>query len=234
MNKLKDGSITQDRRLDRLIDFDERSRNFPILSLFKEKKERSYTWRCNSWLDQRSEGACCGFGICHELAARPAEVKGLTNQYAREKIYWEAQKIDPWEGGAYPKAKPRYEGTSVRAAIKIAQDLGWFDEYRWSFGIKDLILGIGYNGPAVLGVKWYNSMYSPGSNGFIKPSGGLAGGHCIIANAVNVKKKYFTLHNSWGKNWGINGECYITFDNMEKLLNDGGEAAFFIKRHCRI
>lgn len=231
---LKDGTKTQDRRLDRLESFDEESRQFPISStLDKKKKERSHTWRCNSWLDQKNEGACCGFGICHELAARPSEVQGLTNDYARTKIYWEAQKIDPWDGGAYPGANPRYEGTSVLAGIKVAQKLGWFDEYRWAFTFKDLILGVGYNGPAVLGIKWYNDMYRPDRNGFITPTGGVAGGHCIIANSVDVKKRIFTLHNSWGKNWGINGECHITFDDMEKLIKDRGEVAFFLKRHTK-
>ncbi len=231
---LRDKTVTQDKRLDRLEMFDEQSKQFPVSALLEKKKERSYTWRCNAWLDQGVEGACVGFGICHELAARPSEVQGLTNDYARRNIYWEAQKIDPWPGGVYPGAKPKYEGTAVLAGIKIAQKAGWFDEYRWAFSLNDLILGVGYNGPAVLGIKWYQDMYSSNREGFIRPTGRLVGGHCIIANAVNVKQKYFTLHNSWGKDWGINGECFITFDDMNKLIHQNGEVAFFMKRHSKI
>ncbi|RLI65907.1 MAG: hypothetical protein DRO67_02020 [Candidatus Asgardarchaeum californiense] len=216
--------------LGRRVQFDERSRNFPIRELVKMKRPRSYTWRCNSYLDQGSDGACVGFGVSHELIARPAEAKGITYDYAME-LYWEAQKIDPWEGGAYDGAEPFYEGTSVLAGVKAAQRDGWFDEYRWAFGLNDLILGVGYNGPAVIGVNWYEGMMDTDKHGYIKPTGRALGGHCILCNAINVKKKRFTLHNSWGINWGNNGECYISFHDMDTLLYNNGEAVFFLHRH---
>jgi len=234
MITLKDGSTTEDINLDRIIEFDEKSKEYPITSILKSKKLRSYTWRCNAWFNQGQEGACVGFGITHELSARPAEVPSLSNSYARQSIYWEAQKTDPWDGGAYPGANPFYEGTSVLAGVKIAQKLGWFESYRWSFGLEDLILGVGHNGPAVMGLRWYENMYNPDQDGFIIPTGKCVGGHCILCNGVNIKEKRFTLHNSWGQTWGINGECYISFNAMEKLLNEQGEACFFIKRHKKI
>ena len=228
---LRDGSVVEDIRLDRIEQFDERSRMFPIRTMVMEKPLRSYTWRCRAWLNQGAEGACVGFGVSHELAARPSEVPDLTDDYARRNIYWEAQKIDPWEGGAYPGASPFYEGTSVLAGVKIAKDLGWFDSYRWAFGLRDLQLGVGYNGPALMGLAWYEDMYYPDSKGYIHPTGKLAGGHCILCNAISVKLGRFTLHNSWGRHWGKEGECYITFDDMNKLLNQNGEAVFFLHRH---
>ena len=230
---LKDGSKVEDTRLDRVELFDERSRQYPI-SLFwdkKKKKQRSYTWRCNVQLNQGREGSCVGHGIAHELIARPSEVEGINHRYAKERIYWEAQKIDPWKGGAYPNAQPYYEGTAVLAGVKVAHKLGWFDSYRWAFGLEDLILGVGYNGPSVLGIRWYEGMTTPDESNYIKPTGRCVGGHCILCNAVNVKKQRFTLHNSWGKDWGINGECYINFEDMDKLLKQNGEAVFFQKRH---
>ena len=230
---LKDGSEVEDARLDRIIQFDERSKQYPLSWFWsgKTKKPRSYTWRCNDFLNQGREGSCVGHGIAHELIARPSEVEGITHSYAKERIYWEAQKIDPWEGGAYPGATRRYEGTTVLAGVKVARKLGWFDSYRWAFGLEDLIMGVGHNGPAVLGLRWFEGMRNVDINGYIKPIGKCVGGHCILCNAVNVKEQRFTLHNSWGINWGVNGECYITFDDMDKLLKQDGEAVFFQKRH---
>ena len=92
MITLKDGSKTEDVRLDRIKFFDDRSRGFPIRALVGPKELRSYTWRCDIFLDQGNEGACVGFGVSYELAARPSEVPDMDNQFAREKIYWEAQK----------------------------------------------------------------------------------------------------------------------------------------------
>lgn len=229
---LKNNVVTADIRCDRIVKFDERSRAFPIIKLVsKHKKLRSYTWRCREWLDQKNEGACVSTGIGHELAARPAEVKGLTFKYVKENIYWPAQESDDWPGGSYPNAHPYYEGTSVLAGIKIAHKMGWFDSFHWAFGLRDLQIGVGYHGPAVLGLRWYTGMYAPDSDGYIHPTGKIVGGHCILCNAINVKKERFTLHNSWGRGWGRDGECYISFGDMTKLLYQQGEAAFFKGRH---
>ncbi len=228
---LKDMSIVADVRLDRLVQFDERSRGYGIMAAIGTKSPRSYTWHCDQVLDQGPDGACVGFGVAHELIARPAEVKGITDSYAKTKIYWEAQKIDPWIGGSYPGANPFYEGTSVLAGAKIAKKLGWIDEYRWAFGVEELKLGVGYNGPAVVGIPWYIGMFYPDSNNYIHPTGSIAGGHCVLVNSINVKENRFTIHNSWGSSWGKNGEVYISFNDMDKLLRSNGEACFFLHRH---
>lgn len=232
MITLKDGSRVEDPRLGRIPSQDAKSRSFPIRALSASNaKPRSYTWRCNEWFDQGREGACVGFAIGHELAARPAEIRGLNYDILVKDFYWEAQKIDEWDGGSYPGASPQYAGTSVLAGLKVGKRLGYFEEYRWAFGIDDLIMGLGRNGPAVLGIPWFQSMYSPDSEGFIKPGGQLAGGHAILARAVNVNTEVITLRNSWGKEWGQNGDCYITFRDMEKMLTEEeGEAAFALQR----
>jgi len=230
INMLRDGSTVKDKRLDRIQEFDIRSRNYSIAKP-ERKKYRSYTWRCTTCLDQGKEGSCVGHGIAHELLARPVEVKNITHTYAKENIYWEAQRKDQWKGGSYPGANPVYEGTSVLSGVKVAQSLGWFEEYRWAFSFEELILGVGYNSPAVLGLKWYEGMGNTDKKGYITPTGKCVGGHCILCNAVDIKNERLTLHNSWGKNWGINGECYITFLDIIELLKNDGEAVFFIKHH---
>jgi hypothetical protein len=229
--QLKNNQFTSDQRLDRLVEFDTRSRNYPIKALQKTgKKLRSYTWRCNDWFNQGNEGACVGYALAHELAARPSEVKGLTDKFIREKIYWEAQKNDPWDGGSYPNASLFYEGTSVLAGVKEVKRLNYIEEYRWAFDIYDVLYGLGHNGPAVLGIPWYYDMYFPNKDGFIKPVGMIAGGHAILARAINIKEKYVTLRNSWGKDWGINGDCYIAFEDLKYLLNQAGECCFLMNR----
>lgn len=232
--QLRDGTQVEDPRLDRLVEFDEQSREYPIQEALAATTPRSYTWRTNSWLDQGREGACVGFAVAHELAARPAEVQGLTNDFARTRIYWEAQKIDPWAGGAYPGASPQYEGTSVLAGVKIAHGLGYFKEYRWCFGIDDVVMALGYNGPVLLGIPWYSGMYSPGADGFIQPTGSVVGGHAILAKAVNVKDRTITLHNSWGRDWGRDGAARITWDHLSTLLQQRGEGVTMIKRRSRV
>jgi hypothetical protein len=209
------------RKFDRLVQFDERSRKFPIRAVMPVKKPRGYTWSCQVKLDQGSEGACVGFAWAHELSARPLIV-GQHEENARY-YYREAQKVDEWEGETY-------EGTSVLAGAKTVQRLGYISEYRWAFGLSDLILAVGYAGPAVLGLNWYEGMFGTNSDGFIEPTGQVLGGHAIMCNGVNVKDEYFKLQNSWGGNWGIYGACKLSFEHMDRLLHEQGEACIPIGR----
>lgn len=222
---LRNGAVVQDARLNRLVQFDEKSRNFPIRAVLDASaKPRSYTWSCGVHLDQGVDGACVGFSMTHELSAKPKVISGLDAKFAKEKVYWEAQKIDEWSGGSYPGASPVYEGTSVLAGIKVLKKLGYVSEYRWAFGLNDLVLAVGHAGPAVLGLPWYDGMFDVHSCGHIHVTGAVAGGHAILCKGVNVKNKTFTLHNSWGSAWGNGGDALISWDEMDRLLHEQGEA----------
>lgn len=172
---------------------------------------------------------CVGYAMAHELIARPSVIKNATAVVARE-VYHEAQKIDPWEGGSYPGASPQYEGTSVLAGIKILQKKGYILEYRWCFGIDDLAMAVGYKGPAILGIPWYEGMFEPWSCGHLHTSGRVVGGHAILCKGVNVKDQTFTLHNSWGEAWGDGGDALISWEEMDKLLHEQGEAVIPVRR----
>lgn len=210
-----------ERTLDRRIHYDPLSRNFPIRELVGPRPPRSYTWRCDMWLDQRSEGACVGFAWAHELVARPKVVPADEN-LART-IYREAQRLDVWQGEAY-------SGTSVLAGAKAVHARGHLREYRWAFGFDDLLLAIGYAGPAVLGLEWRTGMWNTDDKGFVHVTGQVVGGHAILAHAVSVKGRYVVLHNSWGTSWGVNGRARISFDDLDALLRDGGEACIPVFR----
>lgn len=218
--QLRDGSKTTDLRLDRLVQFDEKSREFPIRELNEGRKPRSYTWRCPSVLDQGPDGACVGFAWAHELLARPAEAQGVGYPFAM-RLYREAQKVDPWPGEAY-------EGTSVLAGAKAVYGLVDKGEYRWAFSPDDALIAIGHTGPVVLGVNWYESMFNPDSKGFLRVAGRVAGGHAIVARAVNWREERVLLHNSWGPTWGgvadaPDGCAWISFADLARLLGESGE-----------
>jgi len=231
--RIRGGAATADTRLDRVRQFDERSRDYPLRRRIGRRPRRSYTWRCEKWLNQGSEGACVGFSIGHELAAHPAPVQRIGPVFCREKIYWEAQRNDPWPGGSYPGARPKDSGTSLLEGVKVAQRMGWFEEYRWTFTFNDFLLGLGYHGPAVIGIDWHHGMDETDEDGFVAPTGGVRGGHCILANGVDVRERTVTLHNSWGRGWGVRGECKLRWDDMEALLDADGEAVFFVDRATR-
>jgi hypothetical protein len=210
------------RRLGRLIQYDERNLKFPSIRGIESRIPRSWTWALDKYLDQGVEGSCVGFSFGHSALARPSVLWSVDDSVARE-LYFLAQRLDEWEGGAYPGADPFYEGTSVLAGAKAAKQYEHFKNYEWAYDINSLILAIGYKGPAVLGTYWYYSMDDVNSQGFVVPSGDIAGGHAIAIIGVNVKDKYFLLQNSWSTDWGINGRCKVSFNDMAFLLSQDGE-----------
>jgi hypothetical protein len=247
--RLKNGSLTTDPRLDRIYQQDLRSLNHLIRGRIDPEaieKPRSYTWSCPYWLDQGYEGACVGFGFCHDLLARPQGVLGIDNQYARE-LYWQAQMDDPWPGGAYPSAEPFYEGTSVLTGAQVCKKRGFYSSYSWALNARQVAEGIGYTGPAILGLDWFEGMFEPDEDGFLRPTGDLAGGHCLVAigvrlvfkrwsgfyfwrtrswDDVDFDRSYVTVHNSWGQAWGNNGRAKISLTDLDFLMDRYGEACF--------
>lgn len=210
-----------DRVLDRLQEFDERSKGYPIRSTVADRVPRSYTWGCHAHHDQGREGACVGFAWAHELTARP--VVEPTTEADALRLYRRAQMLDPWPGEAY-------DGTSVLAGAKAVMERGGLISYRWAFSLEDLILAVGFNGPAVLGVNWYSGMWDVDTYGYLRVTGSVVGGHAILCRGVSVKTESFLLHNSWGVGWGRNGTARITFDDMRRLLREDGEACCPVRR----
>jgi hypothetical protein len=229
--EMRDGTIATDPRLDRLVQQDPRNRAFPAVPRLVESDApfESKTWRLDEFLDQGEEGACVGFGCTHELIADPVEVRGLDAEFARV-VYWEAQKIDPWAGGSYAGASPYYEGTSTLAGVQILERMGYVTEYRWAFTVDDMRRVLAHYGPVILGVNWYSGMYDTDRDGYVNVKGYIAGGHLLLVIGVDEEESAFILHNSWGKDWGVNGRAKISFEDMAQLLYEQGEACVPVVR----
>lgn len=218
------------RTFDRVPEFDERSRAFPILDhlLIHHGAEaaalvpRSYTWSAGEVLDQGREGACVGFGWSGELLARPAVVPGVSNESA-SRLYHAAQQVDEWDGDAY-------EGTSVLAGAKVVKAAGFMAEYRWAFSVDDVVLTLGYHGPVVIGVNWREGMWNVDGSGFVHATGDVVGGHCVFLRGVNVGKRRVLIQNSWGPGWGVGGCAHLSWDDLGVLLDDQGDACVPVGR----
>lgn len=210
-----------ERTFDRIPDLDPRNRNYPIMALIDERAPRARGWSLRTQLDQGAEGACVGFAWSHELAAIPKAIP--VDDGSARRIYHRAQQLDVWPG-------EDYEGTSVLAGAKAIVEQGYMSEYRWAFGLNQLLLALSYQGPVVLGLNWYGGMMDTDSNGYIHHAGDLLGGHAIIAIAVHTKTKRVVLQNSWGSGWGVNGRCYITWDELGSLLQQDGECCVPVLR----
>lgn len=223
-----------DRTLDWQPRHDERSRAYPIRTLIPGGVElRRKTWRRGPVLDQGSEGACVGHAWANSATSKPSGLRfrkldlgAAWPKSAQEmafSIYREAQRIDDIPGEAYT-------GTSVLAGAQVMQSLGLIREYRWAFGINEVIAAIISQCPVVIGVPWYESAYeAPG--GELRIAGNLAGGHALLATGYaprrlihGQRQPSVRLLNSWGSGWGVKGEAWITMEDLAALLAQDGEA----------
>lgn len=234
---LANGTHTRDRRLDRLPQFDPESRKYGI---YHEpgKPLVPRLWPLDTYLNQGQEGSCVGHGWAHELAAEPVPVFVVSAHAI--KIYREAQKRDPWPG-------ENYEGTSVLGAAKYLVEAGCIESYLWAFSLEDAVRSIIDAGPVVIGVNWYDGMGDVDGAGYIHVRGEIRGGHCVCIVGFNpvwtfpesedrsfanldLVRSYITVHNSWGKGWGVSGRARMNLFDFDRLRREQGEVCIPVGR----
>jgi hypothetical protein len=180
----------------------------------------SKTWVPGQILDQGDRPACVGYSWTGFLLASPTRTKiaNLTGglSYPVE-LYSSAQKVDEWPG-------EDYDGTSVRAGAKVLANQNRLSEYVWAWDAETLKRFILARGPAVIGINWYETMFATNERGFLLVDGPLAGGHAILVLGYSKSRNAFRLLNSWGAGWGEHGRAWIRFADMERLIEEDGEA----------
>ena len=240
MPQLRGGFQTDDARLDRLPDFDERSRGYAAVEIAPSTELVSKAWPLRWGLNQGREGACTNFGLAHNRLGSPsprrlgdtvAEIEALCF-----KLYGRSKQLDPWPG-------EDYEGTSLLAAAKAWREARLLGSFRWAFGIDDLLITVAQLGSTVIASDWLEGMSEPGSDGLLDVSGEFVGGHAYDCTGLILYPERSTVWrytgvkgepllfgpNSWGprrqpdgpttgRNWGRGGYWAMRASDMQRLL----------------
>jgi len=215
----------------RLLDWqplhDPRSLDYRATALVEAPTLHDVRWRAGKVLDQGAEGSCVGHGCvgCIGTEPHPAPASRVTHAEA-VRWYHHAQGLDEWPGADY-------SGTSVNAGLKVGRAFGWWDSYRWAFGVDDMRQAIQL-GSLVIGIPWRSGMYETGPDGVVNPSGSEVGGHCLAVTAwVTDYAGHgpgFWWRNSWGLDYGIRGDAFVTEAVMSDLIAKVGEVAVPVGR----
>lgn len=207
--------------LGRLYSPDERDKGFSINRLLTPLLPSTRThryWNANGWWgDQGNTSQCVAYAWTHWLEDGPVVQPGIPPIVSPPDLYKEAQLIDEWPG-------EDYDGTSVRAGAKVLSSKGFIKSYYWANSLQEIIATVLELGPMVVGTNWYESMFSPDPMNFIHVGGNVAGGHAYVLNGVNLNAKTFRIKNSWGRSWGYSGYALLSFNDMDRLLHEYGEA----------
>jgi hypothetical protein len=183
-------------------------------------------WKSLVNLNQGNTGTCVGHGFAHRMEDAPVRrPKEEVDPYA---IYRRACKLDAWPDN---DSGDLQFGTSVDAGAQACQAMGLISNFYWAWDMHTAEEFVLNKGSLVIGVTWYEQMFEPVFvqikpdvyRWIIRPDGRAAGGHCLIVNGRNRELGVWRLKNSWGKDWGQNGQVFMTDEDMNFLLADGGE-----------
>jgi hypothetical protein len=166
-------------------------------------------------LDQGQTGHCVGAGGVDWLNALPVD-DHLPNDELH-KLYYDCKIVD---------GEPKQEnGSTVHSLAKVLVNRGRLKTYAWASNVSEIVDFLTAHGPVIVGTDWLNDMFSPDANGFVTPTGAVAGGHCYVAVGYSHDNDEIEFLNSWGNGWGKNGRFYMRTAMFADLLNRSGAEA---------
>ena len=171
--------------------------------------------------DQGQLGSCTGNALAGWMNTAP-EYKApapLKTEADAVRLYSAGTRLDSYPG-TYPPTDTGCDGQSVcKAAMKDGEITG----YTHAFGI-DQVLGALMLSPLIVGTEWLRNMFNPDTNGLLKVSGAVQGGHEYELVAYDPSTKLLGFYNSWGASWGVGGRFWIKQTDFAHLLAAGGDA----------
>lgn len=219
---------SRDSRLKRHVHHDSRSRHyaFPTAGLTIQSAVHS---RHIPILDQGQVGSCTGNAGIGNLGTDP--IFPLLNpnvgKYRMDEdgaiaLYSDAEVFDG--DGPYPPQDNGSSGLSIASVLKKA---GIIPGYQHTFSLTDCLKALSVT-PVMLGIPWFEDMFSPDADGRLHITGALAGGHEIECREVDATLGRVWIDNSWGLSFGIQGRAYLTFNDLGALLSQQGDVTVLL------
>ncbi len=178
-------------------------------------------WTDAHQLDQGNYGTCVGNGWAQWGNTLPID-DNFSEKDARA-IYYEATVIDGQPDNPDAPGGGQ-QGSSVHSGAKAMLNRKRISAYAWAANVDEICQWLLIKGPVTVGTDWMNDMFNPDANGFVKPTGKLAGGHCFLALGYNPETQAIKFQNSWGTSWGQNGYFFMSKSDFIKLFSNQGEA----------
>lgn len=187
--------------------------NFIPLTLEPSPEEKMWDYPASNTLDQKATTHCVGFAMANFGINLPTYTP-YTNEDGH-KFYYMCKVVDGNPGSE--------EGSTLRSATKVLRNVGAIEAYAFAYNIETVKWWLLNRGPIIIGTVWTEEMNYPNKDGIITIGGRSLGGHAFLLNGLR-KDDYARIHNSWGDAWGKKGTAWISLENLEKLLENRGEA----------
>ena len=205
---------------------DPKSKHYAYLAPVGAKRSVVHT-ALGPILNQQDVGACVGFTCADTMNTgkfhfsrmrRIPRGKYLDSRWGFG-FYDRATDLDEFTDENWP---PDDTGTTVLAGAKALKANWFINEYRWAWDMSGFLAAL-QRQPVMLGTLWTSGMSDPNSEGLIRPTGDLVGGHAYMAYGLSYTKQRIKCRNHWTADWGIKGDFYIGLDDVDWLISQQGE-----------
>lgn len=191
-------------------------------------------------LDQKSEGACTGFGLAAVINLLN-QARGSKVKVSARMLYEMARKHDEWPGEDYAGSScrgaikgfanmgvcrdsywPYLDGKPGSLSVRAAKDarsntMGAY--YRLNHRISDFHAAINEAGAIFCSANVHEGWASSAiRQGVIPLRDPVSGGHAFAL--VGYNSKGFWVQNSWGKGWGQGGTALWSYEDWYENLVD--------------
>jgi hypothetical protein len=169
----------------------------------------------------QTRGSCTAEALCGARNMNPDHRAGdkILVQADADQLYDQEIVL---EGGNPQTDDPGGTGLYV---CKAAKNAGLITSYTHTFSLdaalKALVLS-----PVMIGSNWYDSMDSPDGNAevAITPDAQVRGGHEYVARGIDLPSQTVWCWQSWGLDFGWGGRFCMSFNTLERLLGEQGDA----------
>ena len=121
------------------------------------------------------------------------------------------------------------EGCQLNHAVNYLIKKKIIKKEYWTQKSSEVALYLNTISPIVMSLPWSEKMNNPAKDGKIVPGGNSIGYHAVVAFRFDGLKERLWLRNSWSESWGLNGNCYMTLADLQKLLTQGGIACALVE-----
>lgn len=176
--------------------------------------------------DQGQLGSCTANAALGCLVTEPFAKPGVTyTESDAVALYIAETKLDDGQiPGSYP---PDDTGSTGPWSMIALEQEGKISSYHHTRDLHSTLRLLNH-GPISMGVTWYDSMFNVVDKDDVKmivvdEHSAVAGGHqvCVIGN--DVEHQRVLIRNSWGTAWGDQGHAWLSWNDLDLLLHEGGD-----------